>query len=127
MRAVCPGAAVLGNVGRNGRGNALLRREGKIVHPRDRVERCDSPDPQRVDLPLNEHLADRLHGLLHRRHRAVAQNRPQQVAADVPLPLPGAELRHAACHVDGGQQCAGGLGHDSGHGAAHNAKAQPAN
>ena len=35
-----------------------------------------------VYLAMNEHLADRLHGLLHRRHRAVAQNRPQQVAAD---------------------------------------------
>ena len=59
--------------------------------------------------------------------RAVAQNRSQQVAADAPLPVPGAELRHAACHVDGGQQRAGGLGHDSGHGAAHNAETQPAN
>lgn len=35
-------------------------------------------------------VAEAASALLHRRHRAVAQNRPQQVAADAPLPLPGA-------------------------------------
>ena len=58
------GAAVLGNVSGNGGGNALLRGKGEVIHAGDSVERGDGLHPQRIDLSLDQHLADRLYRLL---------------------------------------------------------------
>ena len=121
-----PGAAVLRDVGRDGRGDALLRGEREIIHAGDSVERGDCLHAQRVDLALDQHLAHGLHGLLQGRDRAVLQNAAQQRRADAPLAAGGAKLRHMAHHVPGGHDGAGGLGHHGGDGAAHDAKPQPA-
>ena len=52
---------------------------------------------------------------------ALALPEGAQVGAD------GRDVLNALFGAGGGQQRAGGLGHDSGHGAAHNAETQPAN
>ena len=75
---------------------------------------------------MDQHLADRLHRLLQGRHRAVAQDRSKQCAADAPLAALGAKLRHAAGHVNSGHHGAGSLGHHSRDRTAHDAEAQPA-
>ena len=121
-----PGTAVLGDVGRDGGGDALLRGEREIIHAGDGVERRDGLHAQCVDLALDQHLAHRLHRLLQGRDRAVLQNAAQQRRADAPLAARRAKLRHAAHHVPRGHDGAGGFGHHGGDGAAYNPKAQPA-
>ena len=42
----------------------LLRGKGEVIHAGDSVERGDGLHAQRVDLSLDQHLADRLYRLL---------------------------------------------------------------
>ena len=121
-----PRPAVLRDVGGDGGGDALFRRKGEVIHPRDGVERRDGPHAQGVDLALDQHFADGLHRLLQRRDRPVLQDAPQQRRANAPVLPGGAKLRHPPHHVDGGHQGAGGLGHHGRHGAAHDPEPQPA-
>ena len=83
-------AAVLGNVGGNALGNALFGDAGKIVNARHRIERSDHFHTQGIHLPLDEHFADWLHGLLQSGYPAILQRAAQQAAVNAPLAAPGA-------------------------------------
>ena len=114
------------NVGRDGGGKALFRRKGKIVHAGGGVERRNDLHAQRIDLPLNQQLANGLHRLLQSRDRTVPQDRTQQLRADAPLPALRAKLRHTAHHIHHCQHRTGSLCRHGGNGTADNAKPQSA-
>ena len=125
--AVLPArAAVLGNVGGNALGNALFGDAGKIVNARHRIERSDHFHTQGIHLPLDEHFADWLHGLLQSGYPAILQRAAQQAAVNAPLAPPGAEFRRFGPQPPPGQHGAERFGNHRCHGGAYNAKAQPA-
>ena len=118
------GTPVLGDVGGNGGGNALAGDAGEIIRPGDGIECGNGTDAQRVDLPLDQNLADRLNGLLEGCGAAIAENLPENAGVRLPLLTAGAQLRRFSEGIQEGKQGTECFREDRCNSAANNSEAQ---
>ena len=121
------GTKVLGREGGNGLPDALLRREGKIVHTGAGVEGGNHIQPQLIHLPLNQQLADGLNSLLQSSHTAVLQGSLQQRRINPPFAPLQAKHGHLLADIQPAHCSRGRFRNHRGQGRTNNAKTQQTN